>query len=211
MNDTKRNILKVATDMFSKADFDSISTRDIAKKAGVNLSAISYYFKNKEGLYIAVIKQSIDNIKERNRNWINLMINFSVNNSQDDNLKNFLLIMDGFVDCVMKNSKYIGPNSVIWSNYNSKIGLITEIVYERLHIPLYNAFAKIISSITNLNIDDPKMIFVVNTITGQLIEVLIHRDMILKTLNIKEFDTKQLNILKEVIINQTKAIINLYR
>ena len=56
MKDTKENILEVATDMFANGDFDSISTRDIAKKAGVNLSAISYYFENKEGLYVAVIK-----------------------------------------------------------------------------------------------------------------------------------------------------------
>lgn len=211
MKDTRENILEIATDMFAKANFDSISTRDIAKRAKVNLSAISYYFKNKEGLYIAVIKKSINTIKEKNKDWINLILSFKTTDSQENNLKNFLIIIEGFIDCIMRNSRYIGPNSVIWSNHNSKISLVTDIIYDKLHIPLYNTFAKIISSITNLDINDPKMIFVINTITGQLVEILVHRDMILRTLNVKEFNTEQLNILKEVIINQTKAIINLYR
>ena len=212
MKDTKENILEVATDMFANGDFDSISTRDIAKKASVNLSAISYYFENKEGLYVAVIKKMIDFVKESNKSWVNSILNFTFSQSKEENLNNFLEIMDEFVECVINNNKENNNrNSIIWSKNNSKIALVLDIVYNELHIPLSEAFIKIISSITSLKNNDIKTIFVVNSITGQLVEILIHKEMILKSLGIKEFNVEHLNILKEVVINQTKAIIDLYR
>lgn len=210
MKDTKKNILEVAVDMFANSDFDSVSTRDIAEKANVNLSAISYYFGSKEGLYIAVVKKMIDVIKESNKSLVNSILNFKFSQSQEENVKSFLNIMGEFVEYAIINNNN-NRDSIIWSKNNSRIALVLDIVYNDLHLPLNNAFAKIIASITNLSVDDIKTVFVVNSIIGQLIEILINKDMILKTLNIEVFDTKQLNILKDVVIRQTEAIINLYR
>lgn len=61
--DTKERILKVATELFAKKGYAGTSIRDIAKCANVNLSMISYYFNNKEGLYQAVLTQHIHNPK----------------------------------------------------------------------------------------------------------------------------------------------------
>lgn len=41
--------------LFAERGLDGVSTRDIAKSAGLNISLISYYFGGKEGLYKAVI------------------------------------------------------------------------------------------------------------------------------------------------------------
>lgn len=210
MKDTKKNILEVAVDMFANSDFDSVSTRDIAEKANVNLSAISYYFGSKEGLYIAVVEKMIDVIKESNKSLVNSILNFKFSQSQEENVKNFLNIMGEFVEYAIINNNN-NRDSIIWSKNNSRIALVLDIVYNDLHLPLNNAFAQIIASITNLSVNDIKTVFVVNSIIGQLIEILINKDMILKTLNIEVFDTKQLNILKDVVTRQTEAIINLYR
>lgn len=53
--DTSRRILEAAIGMFAADGFTATSTRAIAKKAGVNLPAIQYYFGSKEGLYRAAI------------------------------------------------------------------------------------------------------------------------------------------------------------
>ncbi|MEL1136077.1 TetR/AcrR family transcriptional regulator [Desulfitobacterium sp. THU1] len=49
-------ILNAAIHCISTKGYASVSLRDIADEAGVVLSQVNYYYKNKEGLFIEVIK-----------------------------------------------------------------------------------------------------------------------------------------------------------
>jgi TetR/AcrR family transcriptional regulator, upper aerobic nicotinate degradation pathway regulator len=53
-------ILDSALDLFARENYASVTTRDIAAACGVNVALIYYYFKNKDGLFRAVIKHAID-------------------------------------------------------------------------------------------------------------------------------------------------------
>ncbi len=54
---TKERILGVACDIFGQAGFKDATIRRIAKEAGVNIAAINYHFRDKEGLYGAVLEE----------------------------------------------------------------------------------------------------------------------------------------------------------
>lgn len=54
LNDSKSKILKAAKKLFAQKGFDGTSTRQIVKEAGVNISLISYYFRNKENLFFSL-------------------------------------------------------------------------------------------------------------------------------------------------------------
>jgi len=64
-SDTRRAILDAALQAFGEASYDAVSTRAIAARAGVNQPAIAYYFKNKEGLYLACAQAIVDRTAER--------------------------------------------------------------------------------------------------------------------------------------------------
>jgi AcrR family transcriptional regulator len=64
-DDTESRLLKAALDVFSKLGFDAATTRNIAKKAGVNESLIHRYFESKLGLFLALKKQFRDNLIQR--------------------------------------------------------------------------------------------------------------------------------------------------
>src|SRR3989338_1266051 len=53
--DTKELILNAAEEAFAMKGFGGARTAEIAKKAGVNKALLHYYYKNKEGLYHAVM------------------------------------------------------------------------------------------------------------------------------------------------------------
>lgn len=53
--DTRARILGHALAVFAEQGYEGASTRELARRAGVNLPAIQYYFGSKEGLYHAVI------------------------------------------------------------------------------------------------------------------------------------------------------------
>ncbi|MBG59213.1 MAG: hypothetical protein CMJ16_02020 [Peredibacter sp.] len=57
--DTKGKILKIAHELFSQKGYDGVSVREISSAAGVNISAISYHFENKEKLFQETIRSSM--------------------------------------------------------------------------------------------------------------------------------------------------------
>lgn len=74
-NPTKQKVIDAASSLFFQKGFHGTSVRDIADKAAVNVSLISYYFKNKQGLleyavihyydsFIETMEQTIEKHKE---------------------------------------------------------------------------------------------------------------------------------------------------
>ena len=59
-DESRARILKCAGQLFAERGFNGVSTRELAKAAGVNVSAIAYYFRGKKGLYRAVFNQLIE-------------------------------------------------------------------------------------------------------------------------------------------------------
>jgi AcrR family transcriptional regulator len=49
-------ILAAAIDCISRKGYANVSLRDIANEAGVVLSQLNYYYKNKEGLFTQIVK-----------------------------------------------------------------------------------------------------------------------------------------------------------
>ncbi len=54
-NETEARILDVAIKLFGTKGFDSVSTREIADAASVPPASLRYYFKSKQGLYVACL------------------------------------------------------------------------------------------------------------------------------------------------------------
>ena len=57
---SKEKILKVAIKEFAEKGYEPVTTRDICAKAGINISAIYYYFQNKRGLYEEVLRNVVE-------------------------------------------------------------------------------------------------------------------------------------------------------
>jgi len=61
---TKANIIKNAMMLFAKNGYDATTADEIAKACGVNKAMIFYYYKNKAGLYSAVMSHALEAIHE---------------------------------------------------------------------------------------------------------------------------------------------------
>jgi AcrR family transcriptional regulator len=56
---TREKILKTATKLFLKKGVDRVGVREIATKAGINLSLMNYYFQTKENLFETIFDMLI--------------------------------------------------------------------------------------------------------------------------------------------------------
>nr|WP_173812641.1 TetR family transcriptional regulator [Dendrosporobacter quercicolus]NSL47492.1 DenO [Dendrosporobacter quercicolus DSM 1736]SDL91735.1 transcriptional regulator, TetR family [Dendrosporobacter quercicolus] len=57
-HDTAGRIVAIAIPLFAKKGYTAVTIREVGEAAQINSSAISYYFKSKEGLYQAVLEKS---------------------------------------------------------------------------------------------------------------------------------------------------------
>ena len=61
---TKARILEAAEEVFATRGFEGASTREIAARAGVNISSLHYHWESKETLYFAVFQNIYDRLIE---------------------------------------------------------------------------------------------------------------------------------------------------
>jgi AcrR family transcriptional regulator len=61
---TKARILGAAEAVFASRGFEGASTREIAGRAGVNISSLHYHWASKEALYVAVFHDVFDRLTE---------------------------------------------------------------------------------------------------------------------------------------------------
>jgi AcrR family transcriptional regulator len=67
---TKARILAAAEQVFAARGFDGASTREIAGRAGVNISSLHYHWDSKETLYVAVFQAIVARIEAHLRESI---------------------------------------------------------------------------------------------------------------------------------------------
>ncbi|GIO28849.1 forespore capture DNA-binding protein RefZ [Ornithinibacillus bavariensis] len=88
MNDipTKRKVVEAASALFYQKGFHGTSVRDIAEKASVNVSSISYYFKGKQGL----LEFAVSNYYEEYLSIIETTLEESIELDALESLKNLI-------------------------------------------------------------------------------------------------------------------------
>ncbi len=55
----EEKILEVAKDLFTRRGFSNVAIRDICKAANVTAPTVYYYFRNKEALFDAVVRENV--------------------------------------------------------------------------------------------------------------------------------------------------------
>jgi AcrR family transcriptional regulator len=60
---TRRRLLEVALAAFGRSGYTATTTRKIVDDAGLTLPALSYYFGDKEGLYLACAQEIVERFK----------------------------------------------------------------------------------------------------------------------------------------------------
>jgi AcrR family transcriptional regulator len=67
---TKARILEAAEEVFATKGFEGASTREIAGRAGVNISSLHYHWESKETLYYAVFQNIFDQLIDISRGTV---------------------------------------------------------------------------------------------------------------------------------------------
>jgi len=61
----KEKIVEIAQSLMGKEGYSGVSMTDIAKGVGVTKASLYYFFKNKESIYLAVLKEIIREVSDQ--------------------------------------------------------------------------------------------------------------------------------------------------
>ncbi len=201
-NLSRKKIVNSAIILFASKGFDSTSTREICKHAGVNLSLISYYFKTKEGLYISIIEsvlnyglkfiqeeieKSNDIIKMTHEEKVKLLFELL------DKYTTFLYsesVPNNFVILMIKEQT--SSNSKFSNLYNEKIQIF------------YKAFRKILASILGRTENDKKIIFQTSAIIAEILSFKFMTRAILTPLKQSSYTKEDLKLIRKIISENVK-------
>lgn len=72
MNDTRSEIIRLASELIRSIGYNSFSYADISKKLEIKNAAIHYYFPSKSDLGVEVIKENLAAFNELKESWTKL-------------------------------------------------------------------------------------------------------------------------------------------
>ena len=87
---TRQALLRAGAELFSARGFDGVPIEEVADRAGVNKALISYHFRGKRGLYVAVLESTFASLAER------LKASEAASSSARETLRSFLGTFERF-------------------------------------------------------------------------------------------------------------------
>lgn len=189
-NLSRKKIINSAIVLFANKGFDSTSTREICKHAGVNLSLIHYYFGTKDALYINIIES---------------IINYGLTFLQDDiakvqelnlftveeKINLYRVLLEKYADFLY--SENVPSTFVLLMIKEQAVShsKFSEIYSQKINI-LYKALRKLLASILDKSENDKAIIFDVSSIIGQILSFKFMNRATLSAFN-QDFYTKDDN------------------
>ena len=169
--DTRLRILRAALEVFATEGYEGASTRLLARRAGVNLPAIQYYFGSKEGLYEAVI----DHIAERMETQMTpvtaeIRVALSTGAPSRKELLTLLLrMLDSFVELIMdRASPDWESRALFFARAEIESAAALEPLYQRVMRRIVEPCAALVGQLLGRPAEDRKTLLHAIAVIGQV-------------------------------------------
>ncbi|MBR4356028.1 MAG: CerR family C-terminal domain-containing protein [Elusimicrobiaceae bacterium] len=210
MKDTRKKILRTAARLFAQKGFSGTSVRDIITTAGVNVSAINYYFGDKRGLY----KETLLHLAQEHHNqvWGKNVSTPTIKEIESYSREQALSLLHRIFDRLLEHS--LSHNNLPLERIFTRVELESAPMRKMLLSyvePLHELPYKLLSKVTGLPENSPTLVVVSHSIFSQIMLSECHRLVILNKLGIKHIPPVLRQQIKKIVWQNTLAILNSYK
>lgn len=163
--DTSDRIIAAAGAVFAERGFRGTTIRQITARAGVNVAAVNYHFKNKEELYVRVLRET--------KKHLALLVIADLPGSPEDQLRGFI---ERFVHYLLDPKRPLWHGRVLtmeMSNPTPALG----VVIKELTTPLYRDVRALIDKIVGGAAAPVELDLLAHSICGQCVFYVSSRPM----------------------------------
>jgi TetR/AcrR family transcriptional regulator, regulator of cefoperazone and chloramphenicol sensitivity len=196
---TRQRVLEAGIELFAELGYERASTRVIARRAGVSLPALQYYFGGKEGLYRACAEYITEDVRSRlgpAAERVRLAL------GRHDLTRNELLeLLRAVVEPFLEGLATERPESwaLFFARAQGEHSVAFEAIFQQIGGRLLATVGEIVSRVLGRPVGSPEVAIRAVVIVGQLALVRRARPVFLRSLGWPDFDGERLVTLKEVL------------
>jgi len=184
----RARLLEAGLQCFADRGLDGVTIREIARVAGQNSAAITYYFGGKEGLYGAVLDAVMrffrNHVREARRIWDALN---EGNTSPEQALELLKRIQRGFALGILTDAK-AAQFALLMVREQTQPTAAFEALYRDTVEPLHRMVSHILARITGDDPDSPRAMLRAHTLIGQLQSFVMARETLLRRMGWDGYD-----------------------
>ena len=167
---TMDQLLSAGLEAFARFGPEGVTTRQLAKMAGVNSAAIAYYFGGKEGYYIAVVKHLM---RERIRPVLAFLSDIHEELKRSEHTPEvagplLLNLLRGLTFNVLTN-----PNAKFVASISTREHLhptsAFDVIYTESVLRMHNILSEFVGCVTRTPADSPDTIIRAHALLGQVL------------------------------------------
>ena len=196
---TRRRLLEAAIELFAELGYARASTRAIARRAGVSLPALQYYFGGKEGLHRACAEYITEDVRSRLGPAAERVRAALARRelTRTDLLELLRAVLEPFLEAVAAER----PESwaLFFARAEEEQTVAFDAIYQQIASRLLEIVKEIIARILGRSAQSPEIAIRAVFTIGQLTLVRRARPIMLRALGWPDFNGERLQMLKEVL------------
>ncbi len=206
----RERLLHTAGVLFAERGKDAVSTRELTKAAGVNLSAIAYYFGGKDGLYRELINHTIEGAQKLLGGAENVLRD-DVARANGDRVA-LARAAVRFVHSLLTGLLTLGPEHwpkrLIMREIDHPTGAFARL-YEAIFAPLNDSFRDLVAAATGRDHHAEETIILSSALLGECLIFHRNRAIILRALDWSDYSDEAIERIVVVVTRGLLAALDL--
>ncbi len=207
---TRQKLIEAGVEIFGRYNFEATTTRMLANHAGVNLGAIPYHFKSKEGLYHAVVHNIVEQGMRVYRPTL-AETNRRLENSDCSDSECFGLLSKLLNATILF---MLGtPEASSWAGIVLREQMeptkAFDIMYEGLMRPVFQCCSALVARILDRQPDDPETVLRVIAILAQVLIFHTLREAVVRSLDWEGYSPQEIETVQRTVVKQARAILGI--
>ena len=209
---SQQRLLEKAKHAFALNGYQATATRDIAAAAKVNISAITYYFGGKMGLYRAVLQNIAERVLHELGDKTTVVQNMLADESTTpEQAENLLYTLISELCSLVCSQRMPSEDVAVFLHEYFVPGEAFDTLYQELISPVYALAAALIVKATGNTLDHESATLYTIQLFAEMFVFRSRKQFILQQLNWADYGEKEMTKITDVVIGHTRAFLNLYK
>ncbi len=208
--ESRARILETAGRLFAERGFNGVSTRELARAAEVNVSAIAYYFRGKKGLYHAVLRQLIEDTEPIFAPVVARLV-AEVERAAGDRYaltRVAAWFVDGVLRAILSNERMSWQMGLMLREFHQPSREFGMLLRDRIH-PMHDAVARLVAAATGVRPQAPETLLLTICVIGQCMSFGALRNLVCARLGWSGYGAEEVERIVDTVTRAVLAMLDL--